>query len=137
MQRTIAIAALVLAAPAIPAHAQSHVADAPLYQLRIYELHPQTKAAFHDRFRDHGSRIMRRHGFEIVSMWEAEEAGKPQFAYLLRWPSEARVKSAWAAVMADEERAGIKRETPAEHRPIVGTIQDRTMRLTDYSPPMK
>lgn len=80
---------------------------------------------------------MRRHGFEIVSMWGADEAGKPQFVYLLRWPSEERMKSAWTAFMADAEWARIKRETPAEHRPIMDAIQDRTMRLTTYSPPMK
>lgn len=133
----LAAIALPIALVAGPAATQTHVVEAPVYQLRIYELYPQTKSAFHIRFRDHAARIMRRHCFEIVSMWEADEAGKPQFAYLLRWPSEARMKSAWAAFMADEEWARIKRETPAEHRPIVGKIQDRTMRLTDYSPPMK
>lgn len=134
MRRTIAIAALALAAPAA---AQSHVVEAPVYQLRIYELYPHSKAAFHDRFRDHAARIMKRHGFEIVSMWEADEAGKPQFVYLLRWPSEERMKSAWAAFMADEEWTRIKRETPKEHQPIVGRIEDRTMRLTGYSPQLK
>lgn len=135
MLRTVALfSALAAAAPAM---AQSHVVETPVYQLRIYELHPQTKAAFHDRFRDHGARIMRRHGFEIVSMWEAGPPEKPEFAYILRWPSEARMKAGWAAFMADAEWARIKRETPAEHRPIMGTIQDRTMRLTDYSPPMR
>lgn len=135
MSRAVATAAALAAA--VPAMAQSHVVAAPVYQLRIYELYPRTKAAFHDRFRDHATRIMRRHGFKIVSMWESGTAGKPEFAYILRWPDEARMKAAWAAFMADEEWARIKRETPAEHRPIVGTIQDRTMRLTTYSPPIK
>jgi hypothetical protein len=135
MSHTAAIVAGLAAAT--PAMAQSHVVEAPLHQLRIYELYPQTKAAFHDRFRDHAMRVMRRHGFEIVSMWEAGTAEKPEFAYILRWPDAARMKAGWAAFMADEEWARIKRETPAEHRPIVGAIQDRTMRLTDYSPPMK
>lgn len=135
MTRITAITA-ALAASA-PATAQSHVVETPVYQLRIYELYPHSKAAFHDRFRDHAMRIMRRHGFEIVSMWETGTAEKPQFAYLLRWPDAVRMKAAWAAFMADEEWARIKRETPEAHRPIVGEIQDRTMRLTDYSPPMK
>lgn len=135
MSRAVTIAAMLAAAP--PAVAQSHLVAAPVYQLRIYELYPQTRAAFHDRFRDHAARIMRRHGFEIVAMWEAGTAEKPEFAYLLRWPDEARMKAAWSAFMADEEWARIKRETPAAHRPIVGAIQDRTLRLTDYSPPVK
>lgn len=135
MSRTVAtIAALASAAPAM---AQSHLVETPVYQLRIYELYPQTRAAFHDRFRDHAARIMKRHGFEIVSMWETGTAEKPEFAYILRWPDTARMKAGWTAFMADEEWARIKRETPAEHRPIVGAIQDRTLRLTDYSPSMK
>ena len=133
MPQSVAIAA-TLAASAL---AQGHVVAAPVYQLRIYALYPHSKAAFHDRFRDHAARIMRRHGFEIVSMWEAGTPEKPEFAYLGRWPDETRRKAGWAAFMADEEWARIKRETPEAHRPIVGAIQDRTMRLTDYSPPMK
>lgn len=131
------ITMLAALAAATPAVAQSHVVEAPVYQLRIYELYPHSKAAFHDRFRDHAARIMKRHGFEIVSMWETGTAEKPQFAYLLRWPDESRMKAAWSAFMADGEWARIKRETPAGHRPIVGEIEDRTMRLTTYSPPMK
>ena len=135
MVQGIAMAALF--AVAAPADAQSHVVAAPVYQLRVYELYPHSKAAFHVRFRDHATRIMRRHGFEIVAMWESGTAEKPEFAYLLRWPDEARMKAAWSAFMADAEWARIKRETPAEHRPIVGAIQDRTLRLTDYSPTVK
>ena len=131
------MSAIVAIAAAIAAPAPGDVAAAPVYQLRVYELYPHSKAAFHDRFRDHAARIMRRHGFEIVAMWEAGTAEKPEFAYLLRWPDEARMNAAWSAFMADAEWARIKRETPEAHRPIVGAIQDRTLRLTDYSPPIK
>ena len=105
-------------------------------QLRIYEIFDDNKAAFHDRFRDHAARIMRRYGFRIVAMWEAKGDGKTEFVYLLEWPDEAAKDAAWAAFMADEEWAEIKRVTAAEHGSLVGGIEDRVLDATSYSSPL-
>ena len=105
-------------------------------QLRIYEIFDENKAAFHDRFRDHAARIMRRYGFRIVAMWEAKGDGKTEFVYLLEWPDEAAKDAAWAAFMADEEWAEIKRVTAAEHGSLVGGIEDRVLGATSYSSPL-
>jgi hypothetical protein len=111
-----------------------------IHQLRIYEIFETNKAAFHARFRDHAARIMKRYGFDIVAMWEARNEAKngasarTEFVYLLAWPDEAAKKAAWDAFMRDEEWAGIKRRTAAEHGTLVGGIEDRTLHTTDYSP---
>jgi len=105
-----------------------------IHQLRIYQIFDHNKHAFHQRFRDHGARIMRRHGFRIVAMWEASGAGSPEFVYILEWPDEDSKARAWEQFMADEEWARIKRETAAERGSLVGEIADRTIMLTDYSP---
>ena len=105
-------------------------------QLRVYEIFENNKAAFHDRFRDHAARIMRRYGFCIVAMWEARGDGRTEFVYLLEWPDEAAMRAAWAAFMADEEWAEIKRVTAAEHGSLVGGIQDRVLEATTYSAPL-
>lgn len=105
-------------------------------QLRIYEIFEENKAAFHDRFRDHAARIMRRHGFRIVAMWEARGDGKTEFVYLLEWPDEATKDAAWAAFMADDEWAEIKRVTASEHGSLVGGIEDRVLEATAYSSPL-
>ena len=125
--RPLAFAA-VAALFALPAQAQ------PVQQLRIYEIFDGNKQAFHDRFRDHAQRVMARHGFRIVAMWESRLEGKTEFVYLLDWKDEAAMKAAWASFMADPEWAEIKRVTGAQHGRMVGAIQDRTLRLTDYSP---
>ena len=44
------------------------------------------------------------------------------------------MKDRWAKFMADQEWSDIKKETAAKHGKLVGEIQDRTLRLTDYSP---
>ncbi len=105
-----------------------------IHQLRIYEIFEQNKAAFHARFRDHAMRIMRRYGFDIVAMWEAGTEQRTEFVYLLRWLDGQTKAAAWAAFMADQEWAEIKRVTSAEHGRLVGEIEDRLLALTDYSP---
>lgn len=106
----------------------------PVEQLRIYEIFDSNKTAFHARFRDHGLRIMKRHGFDVAAMWETSHNGRTELAYLLRWPDEATLKQRWAAFLADEEWIKIKREWTPVHGRAVGEIQDRTLKRTDYSP---
>lgn len=107
-----------------------------LHQLRIYEIFERNKAAFHARFRDHAARIMARHGFRIVGMWETRSAGRTEFAYILAWPDEPTKTERWASFMADPEWAEIKRTTSAAHGDMVGAIEDRLMQPTDYAPPL-
>ncbi len=102
-------------------------------QLRIYEIFEHNKAAFHARFRDHAARIMARHGFRIFAMWETATERRTEFVYLLAWPDEAAKDAAWGSFMADEDWQEIKRVTAAEHGDLVGTIEDRILRATDYS----
>jgi hypothetical protein len=109
-------------------------AAAPIHQLRIYEIFDTNKQAFHDRFRDHAMRIMKKYDFNIVAQWEAKNGARTEFVYLLEWPDEATMKDRWAKFMADKEWADIKKETAAKHGKLVGEIQDRTLNLTPYSP---
>jgi NIPSNAP len=127
------VAALAAGVPGLAVAAPSD-SPAVVHQLRIYEIFEGNKRQFHERFRDHAMRIMARYDFEIVSMWEAKGEDGPEFVYLLKWPDEATMKDRWENFMADEEWAEIKRVTGAKHGDLVGEIEDRTLRLTEYSP---
>jgi hypothetical protein len=105
-----------------------------IHQLRICEIFDTNKAAFHVRFRDHATRIMRKYDFRIVAMWESRHAGRSEFVYILEWLDEAAKTAAWSGFMADEEWAAIKRETAAKHGTLVGTVDDRILHPTVYSP---
>jgi heme-degrading monooxygenase HmoA len=105
-----------------------------IHQLRIYEIFEHNKSAFHARFRDHAMRIMRKYGFDIVAMWEATYQQRTEFVYLLAWPDETTKNAAWAKFRADEEWQEIKRVTSTQHGDLVGSIEDRVLFLTDYSP---
>ena len=104
-----------------------------IQQLRIYEIFERNKAAFHARFRDHATRIMRKYGFEFVAMWESKTDRRTEFVYLLTWPDVATKEAAWNEFRADEEWKEIKRETAAEHGDLVGEIEDRVLTPTAYS----
>jgi hypothetical protein len=112
----------------------SQESAAPVQQLRIYEIYENNKQAFHDRFRDHAVRIMAKYDFRIVAMWESKLQDRTEFVYLLEWPDEQTMKDRWTKFMADKEWAAIKKETGAVHGALVGSIEDRTLRATDYSP---
>jgi len=103
-------------------------------QLRIYEIFDATKEAFHERFRDHAARIMATYGFRFIAGWETATDDGPEFVYLLEWPDETTMKDRWAAFMADEEWAQIKRETAARHGQMVGSIEDRVLTPVGYLP---
>ena len=105
-------------------------------QLRLYEIYDDTRTEFLDRFRDHAARIMRTHGFDIVSMWTCQFQGKPAFAYLLRWPDAEAMQDGWARFMADAEWKAIKAARPADAPPIVGKINDLTLEAVPFSAPL-
>ncbi len=105
-----------------------------IHQLRIYEIFDDNKEAFHDRFRDHAARIMKKYDFNIVAMWEGRFDNRTEFVYLLEWPDQKSLAEGWDRFMADAEWAAIKKETGAKHGDLVGAIEDRVLVATDYSP---
>lgn len=105
-----------------------------IHQLRIYEIFENNKDAFHDRFREHAMRIMKSHGFRILATWETSNRDRTEFAYLLEWPNEETMHRGWDRFKTDEEWKEIKRVTNAQHGDLVGTIEDRTLKPTSYSP---
>lgn len=111
--------------------------QAPVHQLRIYEVPKENKQVFLDRFRDHALRIMKKYGFTIVAIWESEFREKTEFVYLLEWKDENAMKTAWEGFMADKEWKEIKVRTAKQYGNFVNEIEDRTLKLTDFSPEKK
>ena len=135
----IRIATLLLAMMlsfAVRSHADIKLQEAPIHQLRIYEIFEGNKQAFHERFRDHAMRIMAKYDFKIVAMWEARQGDRTEFVYVLEWPDATTMKDRWSKFMADKEWSDIKKRTSAAHGQLVGDIQEHVMQLTSYSPPL-
>lgn len=117
--------------------AEPSVQKEPIHQLRIYEIFEGNKQAFHERFRDHAARIMAKYDFKIVAMWESKTNERTEFVYLLEWPDVETMKERWSRFMADREWAEVKKKTAAAHGQLVGTIEERVLRLTSYSSPIE
>jgi heme-degrading monooxygenase HmoA len=103
-----------------------------IHQLRVYEIFEHNKQAFHDRFRDHAMRIMRSYGFQFVALWETKVASRTEFVYLLEWPDEETMRSAWHQFMNDQEWKDTKERTSAEHGSMVGDVEERVLIPTGY-----
>jgi heme-degrading monooxygenase HmoA len=115
-------------------HGQGTNDPAPIHQLRIYTLPKENRQVFHERFRDHAQRIMKKYGFNIVSIWESVTDNNVEFIYLLEWKDKKTMEESWKNFMADQEWKDIKKRTSELHGTYVENIEDRTLILTDYSP---
>lgn len=105
-----------------------------LQQLRIYEINRGNRDAFHKRFQDHALRIMRRHGFKIIDMWESDSGAKIEFVYLLSWPDRSTMDSRWRELLADQEWIDIKKQTAAQSGELVRAVNSQPLIRVSYSP---
>ena len=112
------------------------VAQSPVYQLRIYKLHPGNEAHFHDRFREQCIPIMKRYGFDIVftSQSGTSQGGHAEFVYLLRWKDRATQIEAWKTFLADKEWIAIKKASTVKFGDLVDDVQDRSLDMLPSTP---
>ena len=110
------------------------MAQSPVYQLRIYKLHPGNEAHFHDRFRDQCIPIMKRYGFDIVFASQSDASGHAEFVYMLRWKDRATQVEAWKKFLADEQWIAIKKASTEKFGDLVDEVQDRSLDMLPYTP---
>jgi hypothetical protein len=106
-----------------------------IHQLRIYEIDPTMRVAFHERFRDHAVRIMESNEFRILAMWESETDDRLEFVYLLEWPDQVTLERQWERFMADQSWSRIKDEVRAASggEPVLN-VTSRVLELVRYPP---
>lgn len=124
---------LVLLA-AFAGKAQNSTQVSPVFQLRIYEIFENNKKEFHQRFRDHAMRIMKKYNFKIISIYESKSDAKTEFVYFLEWPDETTMKKAWEDFKKDQEWIDVKKQYTAKYGDVVGNVEDRVLTKVDYSP---
>jgi len=105
-----------------------------VYQLRIYEVSSDKKEIFHDRFKNHALRIMKRYGFEVVALWESSSVMNFEFIYILKWPDAVTMERQWKLFLADEEWVAIKMKTVSETGEPVLKATGRLLSEVEYSP---
>lgn len=106
-----------------------------VFELRTYTATPGNLDNLHARFRDHTTRIFRKHGMEVVGYWSptSEEEREDTIVYILEHQSQAAANASWSAFGQDPEWAKVAEESNA-NGPILGGIERKYMVATDYSP---
>lgn len=113
---------------------QQQVESGCIYQLRIYEVSPDRRAAFHNRFQNHALRIMKRYGFEVVALWESSSVVDFEFIYILKWPDVETMERQWKLFLADGEWIDIKKKMSTEIGEPVLRATGRVLSAVEYSP---
>lgn len=105
-----------------------------VYQLRIYEVSPDKRDVFHNRFKNHALRIMKRYGFEVIALWESSSVVNFEFIYMLKWPDAATMERQWRLFLEDNEWIEIKKKTASETGEPVLRATGRILNEVEYSP---
>jgi hypothetical protein len=113
---------------------QSDNENATVFQLRIYEVSPDQRAQFHERFEKHALRIMQRYDFKPVVLWESASVSYFEFIYILEWPNVETMDRQWKAFLADSEWIEIKRKMADEIGEPVQRVTSRVLESVTYSP---
>ncbi|AUG98858.1 NIPSNAP family protein [Pectobacteriaceae bacterium CE70] len=105
-----------------------------MYQLRIYKVNLEKREAFHDRFKNHAMRIMKKYAFSIVAMWETVTESDMEFIYILDWPNVETMEHQWKAFLADQEWIDIKKKMDLDIGEPVIQATGRVLTPIEYSP---
>ena len=68
-----------------------------------------------------------------MPIWESEFREKTQFVYLPEWKDENATNTVRERFMSDNEWKDIKARTAEQYGNFVNEIEDRTLKLTDFS----
>lgn len=126
----VAVGALLLSTvvtPVTQAQSKGHV-----FELRTYTTNEGKLDALLARFRDHTTRIFKKHGITNVGYWVPQE--KPNtLIYIVSHPSREAAKANWDAFRADPEWQKVAKESEANGK-IVVHVDSVFMDPTDFSP---
>ncbi|MDD9889346.1 MAG: NIPSNAP family protein [Gammaproteobacteria bacterium] len=109
--------------------------DQKVFELRTYTATPGNLDNLHARFRDHTTRIFRKHGMEVIGYLSptSEEEREDTLVYLLGHDSQEAANASWQAFIADPEWERVAEESNRNGQ-ILGGIERKYMVATDYSP---
>jgi hypothetical protein len=110
-------------------HAQS---KGKVFELRTYTTNEGKLEDLQARFRNHTTRIFKKHGMTNVGYWVPED--KPNtLIYIISHASLDAAKANWEGFRADPEWQKVQKESEANGK-IVAKVESVYMTATDYSP---
>jgi hypothetical protein len=106
-----------------------------VFELRVYTATPGNLDKLHSRFRDHTTRIFRKHGMEVVGYWTPTDPQQSEdtLIYILEHASQDAATASWQAFREDSEWQEVAAASNADG-PILQGIERTYMTATDFSP---
>jgi hypothetical protein len=130
MRKLLSLLFLATAATLLSATAQARI-----FELRTYTAADGKLPELSARFRDHTTRIFKKHNMEVVGYWIPQDAEKSKntFVYMLAFPSREAADKAWADFQADPEWKKVAAESEANGK-LVLKIDRLFLDATPFSP---
>jgi hypothetical protein len=104
-----------------------------VFELRMYTATEGKLDNLHVRFRDHTTRLFRKHGIEVVGYWTLTSEEERDLVYILEHQSQAAANASWRAFDQDPEWQEVLAASNANGS-IVSSSERHYMVATDYSP---
>jgi hypothetical protein len=115
-----------------PAHAAS---SGRVFEMRTYTAMPGKLDALNARFRDHTTRLFKKHGMTNIGYWVPQDEPRHSntLIYVLAHESKDAATKSWAAFRADPDWQKAAKESELNGK-IVEKTESVFMDATDYSP---
>ena len=106
-----------------------------VFELRTYHAAPGKMDALNTRFRDHTTKLFKKHNMTVIGFWSPTDAdqAKRQLVYLLAFPSQEAAAKSWKDFHADPEWKALKEASEKDGK-LVEKIESVYLKATDYSP---
>lgn len=129
---SLAVSALLAAGSVLLTTVIQAQSKGKVFELRTYTTNEGKLDALQARFRDHTTRIFKKHHMTNIGYWVPQE--KPNtLIYIISHPSREAAKENWDAFRADPEWQKVQKESEANGK-IVAKVESIYMDATDYSP---
>ena len=109
-----------------------------VFEMHVYHTVPGKAQALESRFRGTTSKLLAKHGLNIVGYWVAEDTPgwDNAFIFIVAHSSREEAKKNWDAMRADPDFQELIRENSEPATKLVEKIDVIYMRPTDFSPMM-
>jgi hypothetical protein len=106
-----------------------------VFEMRTYTTHPGKLDALNARFRDHTTKIFKKHGMENVGYWvpQDEPGHSNTLIYIIAHKNRDAAKKSWDSFRSDPEWKKVSAESEVNGK-IVAKVESVFMDPVDYSP---
>ena len=104
-----------------------------IHELRTYEIENSKRKVFRDRFEKHAMRLMKKHSFVILGVWDEVIGHHQEFHYLLEWKDLNSRQQGWADLGSDQDWIDIKKEYNQKYGEMVRENYSRILKPINFS----